>query len=133
MYVAAHIDIIAAQEDAAIAPHRCSFVLLVLVLSSPAGAAELVGQVVGVADGDTLTLLDASHEKYRVRLSGIDAPEKRQAYGERAKQHLSTLVFRKTVRVVWERRDRYSRIIGRVLWNNLFDVAGKGKRNSSVR
>jgi endonuclease YncB( thermonuclease family) len=50
-----------------------------------------------------------------VRLSGIDAPERRQPFGDRAKQHLAALVFRKTVRVEWDKRDRYSRIVGRVL------------------
>jgi len=50
-----------------------------------------------------------------VRLSGIDAPEKKQPYGTRAKQHLSELVFGKVVDVDWEKRDRYGRIIGVVL------------------
>ena len=88
--------------------------LFALALSPAAGAAEIVGQVVAVADGDTLTVLDASSERHRIRLSGIDAPEKRQAYGERSKQHLSALVYRKTVRVVWDKKDRYARIVGRV-------------------
>ena len=88
--------------------------LFALALAPAAGAAEIVGQVVAVADGDTLTVLDASSERHRIRLSGIDAPEKRQAYGERAKQHLAALVYRKTVRVVWDRKDRYARIVGRV-------------------
>ena len=88
--------------------------LLLFALSSAASGAEIVGRVVAVADGDTLTLLDASHEKHRVRLSGIDAPERRQAYGERAKQHLAALVFARHVRVVWDKKDRYSRIVGRV-------------------
>jgi endonuclease YncB( thermonuclease family) len=89
-------------------------VLFALAVWKAAGAAEIVGEVVSVADGDTLTVLDASREKHRIRLSGIDAPEKRQAYGERSKQHLATLVFRKTVRVVWDKKDRYARILGRV-------------------
>ena len=69
----------------------------------------------GVADGDTVTVLESSDEQHKVRLAGIDAPERRQAYGERAKQHLSTLVYGKAVLVVWDKRDRYSRIVGRVL------------------
>lgn len=88
--------------------------MLALSISSAAGAAEIVGEVVAIADGDTLTVVDASREKHRIRLSGIDAPEKRQAYGERSKQHLAALVFRKTVRVVWDKKDRYARILGRV-------------------
>ena len=86
-----------------------------LLLCGAASATELFGKVVGVADGDTLTVLDESHQQHKIRLSGIDAPEKRQAYGERAKQHLSDLVYAKPVLVVWDKRDRYGRIIGRVL------------------
>lgn len=70
--------------------------------------------IVGVADGDSVTLVDESHQQHKIRLSGIDAPERRQAYGDRAKQHLAALVFRKDVRVVWHKRDRYGRIVGRV-------------------
>ena len=86
-----------------------------LALCGTAGATELFGKVVGVADGDTLTVLDDSHQQHKIRLSGIDAPEKRQAYGERAKQNLSNLVYAKAVLVLWDKRDRYGRIIGRVL------------------
>ena len=50
-----------------------------------------------------------------MRLAGIDAPERRQAYGERAKHHLAALVFGRSVIVVWDKRDRYGRIVGRVL------------------
>jgi len=71
--------------------------------------------VVSVADGDTLTVLDEAQRQYKVRLSGIDAPERRQAYGERAKQHLAALAHGKPARIVWDRNDRYGRLIGRVL------------------
>ncbi len=53
--------------------------------------------------------------QHKVRLSGIDAPERRQPYGERAKQHLSALAHGKDVLVVWHKRDRYRRLVGRVL------------------
>jgi endonuclease YncB( thermonuclease family) len=89
--------------------------VLVLLHAAPAPAAELFGTIVAVADGDTVTLLDDTHRQHRVRLSAIDAPERRQPYGERAKQHLASLVYGKTVLVVWEKRDRYRRIVGRVL------------------
>ena len=71
--------------------------------------------VVAVADGDSVTVVDETHQQHRIRLSGIDAPERRQAYGGRAKQHLSALLYRKDVRVVWHKRDRYGRVVGRVL------------------
>ena len=89
--------------------------LLLLALCNGAGAADLFGKVVGVADGDTITILDESHRQHRIRLSGIDAPERRQAYGDRAKQHLAALVADKAVHVSWDKRDRYGRIVGRVL------------------
>jgi endonuclease YncB( thermonuclease family) len=85
-----------------------------LLVAATAHAAELFGTVVAVADGDTLTLLDASRQQHKIRLSGIDAPERRQAYGERSKQHLAAMVFQKRARVVWDKRDRYGRIVGRV-------------------
>ena len=86
-----------------------------LLLSSGAGAAEFNAQVVAIADGDTLTVLDAAHQQHRIRLSGIDAPERRQAYGERAKQHLASMAHGKLARIAWAKRDRYGRLIGRVL------------------
>jgi endonuclease YncB( thermonuclease family) len=84
-------------------------------VSVTASAADLFGTVVAVADGDTVTLLDASHLQHKVRLSGIDAPERRQAYGERARQNLAANIHHKPVLVVWRKQDRYGRIVGRVL------------------
>ena len=71
---------------------RYIVIAFLLALSAAASAAELTGKVVGVSDGDTVTVLDGAHEQHRIRLAGIDAPEKRQPYGERAKQYLSDLV-----------------------------------------
>ena len=79
-----------------------------------AWADQLLGRVVGVADGDTLTILSAQRQQHRVRLSGIDAPEKRQAFGQVSKQHLSDLVYEKTVTVDFHKHDRYKRIVGKV-------------------
>jgi endonuclease YncB( thermonuclease family) len=55
--------------------------------------------VVGVSDGDTITILDSGNRQHKIRLEGIDAPESNQGYGSRAKQCLSDLVFGKTVTV----------------------------------
>lgn len=82
---------------------------------SQAAAASLTGQVVGVSDGDTITVLDADHQSFKIRLSGIDAPEKKQPFGQRSKQHLSDLVYGRTVDVIWHKRDRYRRIVGQVM------------------
>ena len=74
-----------------------TFALLVLVL--PASAATLTGRVVGVHDGDTITVLDADNTQYKIRLAGIDAPEHGQPYGANAKKALSDLVFGANPRV----------------------------------
>ncbi len=77
--------------------------------------ADFTGNVVGVADGDTITVLDADKVQHKVRLTGIDAPEKKQPFGNRAKQSLSDMVFNKTVTVETDKRDRYGRELGKVL------------------
>jgi len=80
-------------------------------------AETITGLVVGVADGDTTTVLDADKVQHKIRLAGIDAPEKKQAFGNRSKESLSDLVFDKTVSVETNKRDRYRREIGKVLVN----------------
>ncbi|HYH41245.1 MAG TPA: thermonuclease family protein [Burkholderiales bacterium] len=60
-------------------------------------------------------MLDAGHQQHKVRLSAIDAPERRQAYGERSKEHLASIAHGRPVRIVWERRDRYGRLVARVM------------------
>ena len=85
-----------------------------LMFSIGALAETLTGTVVGVADGDTITVLDANREQHKIRLAGIDAPEKAQPFGQRSKENLSRLVFDKDVRVEWEKRDKYKRIVGTV-------------------
>ena len=91
-----------------------SLLILSALLASTAYADTLTGRVVGVADGDTITLLDADRQQHKIRLGGIDAPEKAQPFGERSKQNLSRMVFNKEVRVEWTKRDRYQRIVGKV-------------------
>jgi endonuclease YncB( thermonuclease family) len=72
------------------------------------------GRVVGVSDGDSVTVLDAKKTPYKIRLAGIDAPERAQAYGQKAKESLSDLVFGKSVDVEWSKQDRYGRIVGMI-------------------
>lgn len=87
-----------------------------LVLLTTAGHADtLAGRVVGVADGDTLTVLEATNTQHKIRLSGIDSPEKGQPFGQRCKQSLSDLAYGHTVAVESDKRDRYGRVIGKVL------------------
>jgi endonuclease YncB( thermonuclease family) len=94
---------------------RCIFAGVILAFTYTTNAAELEGRVIGVSDGDTITVLDASNTQYKIRLSGIDAPEKRQAFGNTSKQSLSDLVYYKQVIVDWSKHDRYERIVGKVL------------------
>jgi endonuclease YncB( thermonuclease family) len=91
--------------------------LLALLFSFVCNAATITGKVVGVADGDTITVLDDTSTQHKIRLAGIDAPEKKQAFGNRSKESLSEMVFDKTVNVETEKRDRYGRQIGKVLVN----------------
>lgn len=74
----------------------------------------LEGRVVAVADGDTLTVLDSNHLQHKVRLAGIDAPERGQPFGEKSKQSLSRAVHGKDVRIEWTKRDRYGRFVAKI-------------------
>lgn len=87
-------------------------VLIFLHLVSHADV--LLGHVVGVSDGDTITVIDDTKQRHVIRLMGIDAPEKAQAFGQKAKQSLSDLIFDRDVSVTWFKKDRYGRIVGQV-------------------
>jgi endonuclease YncB( thermonuclease family) len=89
--------------------------LCLMLTSTPSWAITLEGKVVKVADGDTITIMDDSGNKHRIRLGGIDAPEKDQPYGKESTQSLLELTSGKTVVIEYEKRDRYKRIIGKVL------------------
>ena len=75
--------------------------------------AEVSGKVIGISDGDTLTLL-SGREQIKVRLTEIDAPEKAQLFGNRSRQSLSTLCFNKTATLDDQGKDRYGRTLARV-------------------
>ena len=91
--------------------------LISLFLYSPALADTLQGKVVKVADGDTVTIVDNQGQKHQIRLAGIDAPEKNQPYGDVSTQGLNKLVSGRIVTIEYEKRDRYKRIVGKVLVN----------------
>lgn len=92
--------------------HVC--LLSALLFSCPAAAEEIVGRVVGVADGDTLTILVNGREQIKVRLAEIDAPEKSQPFGQRSKQSLSDLCFDKDAVLQKTDTDRYGRTVAKV-------------------
>ena len=93
--------------------------LIATLFSLNINAKELIGQVIKVIDGDTITILDANKEQFKIRLSGIDAPEKKQAFGNVSKKSLSEMIAGKEVKVDYNKRGRYDRIIGKVLLNNV--------------
>ena len=101
--------------------HRAAFrfVLTVWLLAAflPAHAADLQGSVVGVHDGDTVTVLDATRRQHKIRLAGIDAPELSQAFGRVSRQHLADQVAGRTVVIEWSKQDKYKRLVGKVLLN----------------
>jgi endonuclease YncB( thermonuclease family) len=91
-----------------------SALVLLMSLKLVAHADILRGQVVVVSDGDTITVLDEMKQRQVIRLIGIDAPEKAQAFGQKAKESLSDLVFNKDVSITWFKKDRYRRTVDQV-------------------
>ncbi len=98
---------------------RAALFVLAIVFSGFAVAGTLVGKVVAIADGDTLTLLTAERQQIKVRLAEIDTPERSQPYGKRARQALSDLAFGQQATVESNEKDRYGRVIGRVYVNGV--------------
>lgn len=88
-----------------------AMVLLVMTFSA---SADINGRIVRVLDGDTVEVLDTGNRLTRVRLAGIDAPEKKQAFGQRSRQFLTRLVAQLHVRISGDERDRYGRVLGTV-------------------
>ena len=113
---------------------------MLALFSHALSADEILGRVVRVADGDTITVLasggtrpvapakrrsgvlvggiersnSAAAVEHKIRLHGIDAPEKKQAFGNASRKFLAGLVANREVRVAWSKRDRYQRILGTV-------------------
>lgn len=90
------------------------FLCFFIFTSSLLNAETVVGKCVGVSDGDTATVLVDGNRQVKVRFHGIDAPESKQDFGQRAKQKLSDLIFGKQVRVEILERDRYGRSVSKV-------------------
>jgi endonuclease YncB( thermonuclease family) len=93
--------------------------ILWMACTVAAVADTLYGRVVRVVDGDTLILLVAGaggqQTQERIRLAAVDAPERGQPWGEKAKQALAAHVFGRDVIVEWTKRDRFGRVVGKVL------------------
>lgn len=72
------------------------------------------GKVVGIADGDTITVLRDGRDQVKIRLYGIDAPESGQPFGKASKQNLSSMVYGESVQVEVMDTDRYGRTVARI-------------------
>jgi endonuclease YncB( thermonuclease family) len=90
-------------------------VIASVAVITTAWAETISGVVVGVADGDTITVLDDKHIRHKVRLAGIDAPEKGQDFGQRSKQNLAIMAHGRQVMVEGHKIDRYGRFVGKVM------------------
>lgn len=88
----------------------------------PRSTGSITGKVIAVSDGDTLKVLDENNVEHKIRLKGIDAPEKKQDFGQKSKDSLSELVFGKTVTIDNTSTDRYDRTVGKVIIENNKDV-----------
>jgi len=95
---------------------RITIFFLIIILSIPMishAQSSIQGKVVGVADGDTIAVLQNS-KQYKIRLYGIDTPEKKQDFGQKAKRFTSDMVFRKDVKIISYGTGKYGRTIGLV-------------------
>jgi endonuclease YncB( thermonuclease family) len=78
-------------------------------------AETISGIVVSIADGDTLMLLDAGRRQHKIGLTGIDAPESLQAFGQKSRAHLGSMVFNRTVTAECGKTDKYQRRLCKIL------------------
>lgn len=99
---------------------RKRVVLLFLIITCLSVQAKTItGEVIKIADGDTLTILTNNKQQEKIRLIEIDAPEKHQAFGNKSRQSLAALCFKQPAVIHYEIRDRYGRILGRVFCNGI--------------
>ena len=96
------------------------------ILQAIADNTEVIGKVVSVTDGDTINLLDAANNEIKVRLSGVDAPERGQPYANVSREHLARMVAGKEVRVETTKTYPYGRTVGKV-WLQPSDCPTCGK------
>ena len=98
---------------------RITLALYLFLLIAAHGNAQTItslqDKVVGVADGDTITIFDTANKEQSIRLQGIDSPEMRRDFGEQAKQNLANLVYGRQVTIEYSKRDNYGHVLGKVL------------------
>lgn len=92
-----------------------AFILVLTTITSFGD--ELHGKVIKVTDGDTVNVLTSDNQTHKIRLSGIDAPEKNQAFGNQSKQALADDIDGKVVTVEYNKLDKYQRVVGKIMMN----------------
>lgn len=93
---------------------RQHILILLSVLAFPALGYDITGRIVSITDGDTVILLDAQQRQHKIRLSGIDAPESHQPFGQKSKSSLSAMVFNREVVAECGKTDKYRREICKI-------------------
>ena len=93
----------------------CGLLVSLFFAFIDAKAEVLVGTVVGITDGDTITVIDKDKAEHKVRLMGIDAPESKQDFGNKSKKALSNYIYQREVSVDYKKLDKYKRIVGKVI------------------
>ena len=94
---------------------KTAVIALALCLVFQVQADTLLGKVINVPDGDTITILDDTHTQHKIRLAGIDAPESKQAFGQVSMQSMVEQVAGQAVAVEWSKSDKYGRKVGKVM------------------
>ena len=95
--------------------HKSFWSFIGLLVFNIAQAETLTGRVVSVIDGDTIRVVDLQKRQHKIRLVGIDAPEKTQPYGNFCRNVLHEVLRDKMVDVIWKNTDQYGRILGTVV------------------
>jgi endonuclease YncB( thermonuclease family) len=96
---------------------------IALIAVSAAYAQRFPVKVIGVSDGDTFTVINRDNLQLKIRVYGIDAPEKNQAYGNKSKQALSALIFGKNIEIDVQSQEKWGRYVAKVYTPDGQDVA----------
>lgn len=103
-------------------PARLVLCVITFLISANVFGEQFTAQVIGITDGDTVRVMRAPSDQVKNRLSEIDAPEKAQPWGQRSKQALSDLVYRRTVTVEVVTTDRYGRTVAKLIRDDGLDA-----------
>jgi len=95
-----------------------AFILGLFYLSNSYGDG-IYGRVISISDGDTISILDNQNKQFKIRLTGIDAPEKKQPFGQKSKASLSQLIFNKYVVAECNKQDRFKRYLCKIKFDNV--------------